>query len=133
MRNYGFSAQDITRLRFSVRASRSRHRSRRRAGRLIHRERFPVDVNSASREMLLRVPGLGVRVVDRIIASRRQAKLRYADLSATRRQPAQKPGTSSSPRTITRRPITAVRSFARCWPRVLPGSRQRATVAVLDW
>ncbi len=47
----------------------------------MHRERFPVNVNTASREMLLRVPGLGVRVVDRIISSRRQAKLRYADLT----------------------------------------------------
>ena len=28
---------------------------------------FPVDVNRASREALLRVPGLGVKVVDRIL------------------------------------------------------------------
>ena len=47
---------------------------------LKHRERFPVDVNSADREMLLRVPGLGVRAVDRIVASRRQARLRLCDL-----------------------------------------------------
>jgi putative DNA modification/repair radical SAM protein len=47
---------------------------------LRHREQFPVDINTASREQLLRVPGLGVRVVDRILASRRQGKLRYADL-----------------------------------------------------
>jgi putative DNA modification/repair radical SAM protein len=36
-----------------------------------HRERFPVDVNRADREALLRVPGLGVRSVDRLIAVRR--------------------------------------------------------------
>jgi putative DNA modification/repair radical SAM protein len=47
---------------------------------LRHREQFPVDINTASREQLLRVPGLGVRVVDRILASRQQGKLRYADL-----------------------------------------------------
>jgi len=47
---------------------------------LRHREQFPVDVNTASREQLLRVPGLGVRAVDRIVASRKQGKLRYADL-----------------------------------------------------
>ncbi|MFO1081759.1 MAG: putative DNA modification/repair radical SAM protein [Reyranellaceae bacterium] len=47
---------------------------------LKHRERFPVDVNSADREALLRVPGLGVRAVDRIVASRRQSRLRLADL-----------------------------------------------------
>ena len=32
---------------------------------LLHRDRFPVDVNTAEREMLLRVPGLGARAVDR--------------------------------------------------------------------
>ncbi|WP_028034660.1 putative DNA modification/repair radical SAM protein [Chelativorans sp. J32] len=48
---------------------------------LAHREAFPVDVNRASREMLLRVPGLGTRAVDRIIASRRHATLRLAELA----------------------------------------------------
>jgi predicted DNA-binding helix-hairpin-helix protein len=48
---------------------------------LKHRAPFPVDVNSAPREMLLRVPGLGVRSVDRIIASRRSGKLRLDDLA----------------------------------------------------
>jgi putative DNA modification/repair radical SAM protein len=47
---------------------------------LHHREQFPVDVNTAAREQLLRVPGLGVRAVNRILTSRRQGKLRYADL-----------------------------------------------------
>jgi len=47
---------------------------------LRHRDLFPVDVNVAAREQLLRVPGLGVRTVDRIVASRKQGKLRYADL-----------------------------------------------------
>jgi putative DNA modification/repair radical SAM protein len=35
------------------------------------REHFPVDVNKASREQLLRVPGLGTKAVDRILKSRR--------------------------------------------------------------
>jgi predicted DNA-binding helix-hairpin-helix protein len=35
------------------------------------REQFPVDVNKAPREQLLRVPGLGTKAVDRIIKSRR--------------------------------------------------------------
>ena len=38
---------------------------------LQHRDRFPVDLNRAPREMLLRVPGLGTRSVDRVIAARR--------------------------------------------------------------
>lgn len=48
---------------------------------LRHRGLFPLDVNTAPREALLRVPGLGVRVVDRILASRRHVTLRLADLA----------------------------------------------------
>jgi predicted DNA-binding helix-hairpin-helix protein len=46
----------------------------------LNREEFPVDVNTAEREKLLRVPGLGVKVVDRIVSSRRQRTLRLEDL-----------------------------------------------------
>jgi putative DNA modification/repair radical SAM protein len=42
---------------------------------------FPVDVNTAPRELLLRVPGLGKRAVDRILASRRHGQLRLADIA----------------------------------------------------
>jgi putative DNA modification/repair radical SAM protein len=38
---------------------------------LKYRDYFPVDVNKASKEQLLRVPGLGTKAVDRIIKSRR--------------------------------------------------------------
>jgi putative DNA modification/repair radical SAM protein len=48
---------------------------------LRHRARFPVDVNAAPRELLLRVPGLGVRAIDRVIASRRSGRLRLADVA----------------------------------------------------
>lgn len=44
------------------------------------RGRFPVDVNRASRDMLLRVPGLGVKAVDAILAVRRWRRLRLADV-----------------------------------------------------
>jgi putative DNA modification/repair radical SAM protein len=47
---------------------------------LAHREAFPVDVNAAERAALLRVPGLGVRNVKRLLALRRQRRVRYADL-----------------------------------------------------
>jgi putative DNA modification/repair radical SAM protein len=47
---------------------------------LLNRERFPIDVNTADREWLLRVPGFGVKVVDRIVRSRRHGTLRFADL-----------------------------------------------------
>ncbi len=45
------------------------------------REQFPVDVNRSSREMLLRVPGLGTRAVGRILASRRHRTLRLDDVA----------------------------------------------------
>jgi putative DNA modification/repair radical SAM protein len=47
---------------------------------LRHRAMFPLDVNRASREELLRVPGLGTRVVDRIVETRRFRRLRIEDV-----------------------------------------------------
>ncbi|WP_106638675.1 putative DNA modification/repair radical SAM protein [Allosphingosinicella vermicomposti] len=44
------------------------------------REHFPVDVNRAPREALLRVPGLGVKAVDRILVSRRWRRLTLDDI-----------------------------------------------------
>jgi predicted DNA-binding helix-hairpin-helix protein len=44
------------------------------------RENFPLDVNRAPRELLLRVPGLGVKAVDAILRSRRWRRLRRADV-----------------------------------------------------
>ena len=48
---------------------------------LKHRQRFPVDVNRAPREDLLRVPGLGVKAVANILTSRRWRKLRLDDIA----------------------------------------------------
>jgi putative DNA modification/repair radical SAM protein len=48
---------------------------------LAHRERFPVDVNRAPKELLLRVPGLGARSVARMLQARRVRRLRSADLA----------------------------------------------------
>jgi len=48
---------------------------------LNHRATFPVDVNRAPREALLRVPGLGVKAVDRILSSRRHRRLRLDDVA----------------------------------------------------
>ena len=44
------------------------------------RAQFPVDVNTGPREMLLRVPGLGVKSVDKIIRVRRWRTLRLEDV-----------------------------------------------------
>jgi putative DNA modification/repair radical SAM protein len=51
---------------------------------LKHREHFPVDVNTAPREALLRVPGLGAKTVDRIIAARWHTLVRAEDLARLR-------------------------------------------------
>lgn len=48
---------------------------------LARRDAFPVDVNTAPREQLLRVPSLGVRTVDRLLATRRQKRLRFEDIA----------------------------------------------------
>lgn len=51
-----------------------------------NRALFPIDLNSASREMLLRVPGLGIRNVERIIESRKFRRIRFEDLLKMRVQ-----------------------------------------------
>ena len=48
---------------------------------LKNRDRFPVDVNRADREMLLRVPGFGTRAVNRILSTRRYRTLRLDDVA----------------------------------------------------
>ena len=45
------------------------------------RDSFPVDVNRAPKEMLLRVPGFGTKAVERILSSRRWRKLRLDDVA----------------------------------------------------
>lgn len=45
-----------------------------------HLEQFPVEINKAPYELLLRVPGIGVKSAGRIVAARRAARLGFADL-----------------------------------------------------
>jgi putative DNA modification/repair radical SAM protein len=45
------------------------------------RDRFPVDVNRAERESLLRVPGLGTKAVRTILSARRHRTLRLDDIA----------------------------------------------------
>ena len=78
LRFYGFSAEEI------ATGAKAGHLDLeldpKLAWALQHRGQFPLDVNSATRDMLLRVPGFGTRTVDRIIAARRHHALRYEDL-----------------------------------------------------
>ena len=45
-----------------------------------HPEHFPVDVNTATYQELIRVPGLGIQCARRIVSARRTGKLDFADL-----------------------------------------------------
>jgi putative DNA modification/repair radical SAM protein len=45
------------------------------------REQFPVDINRAPRELLLRIPGLGIKAVNRILLSRKWRKLSLDDVA----------------------------------------------------
>ena len=47
---------------------------------LAHRAQFPLSVQTAARELLLRVPGFGTKTVNRIVRARRVAALGYDDL-----------------------------------------------------
>jgi predicted DNA-binding helix-hairpin-helix protein len=90
---------------------------------LRHRGLFPLDVNAAPREALLRVPGLGVRAVERIVAARRHVSLRLADLSRlTRSLDAVRPFVT----TPDWRP-TLLLDSARLEARPLGGARARET------
>ncbi|WP_311272298.1 MULTISPECIES: putative DNA modification/repair radical SAM protein [unclassified Rhizobium] len=48
---------------------------------LANRQQFPVDVNKADRETLLRVPGFGTKTVKSILSSRRFRQLRLEDIA----------------------------------------------------
>lgn len=78
MRHYGFAAGEI--LEGGGDGMLDLERDPKLAWALRNRGLFPVDVNQAPRGTLLRVPGLGARVVKRILATRRHVILRLADL-----------------------------------------------------
>ncbi len=82
MRHYGFAHDEI--VPSAQGGMLSLHVDPKLAWALAHRERFPVDLNRAPRELLLRVPGLGVRTVERLLAARRVRRLRSDDLRQLR-------------------------------------------------
>jgi putative DNA modification/repair radical SAM protein len=78
MRFYGFDAGEIV---DQAEGMLSLEIDPKLAWALRHRDRFPLDIASASRKDLLRVPGFGTKAVDRIIAIRRVTSIRTADLA----------------------------------------------------
>jgi len=77
VRFYGFNVQELT---TPEEQDLPLNMDPKLAWALRHREFFPVDVNQASREALLRIPGFGVRAVDRILRIRRHHRLSESDL-----------------------------------------------------
>src|SRR3546814_17383765 len=80
MRFYGYSAQELESAADPATGCLPLDIDPKLAWALRHRDCFPVDVNRAPRGALLRVPGLGVKAVDRIVARRRHRRPRPAEI-----------------------------------------------------
>ncbi len=80
LRFYGFAVGELTPTEGTERGKLDLEVDPKLSWALRHRGEFPVDVNRATREQLLRVPGLGVRNADRILKVRRWSRIRLADL-----------------------------------------------------
>lgn len=81
LRFYGFSAAEI------VNESRPQLRldiDPKTVWALHNRHRFPVNVNTAPKRDLLRIPGMGVKTVDKILLLRKVHKVRLLDLQKMR-------------------------------------------------
>lgn len=78
LRFYGFDVDEITAARTD--GNLDLEIDPKLAWALQNRALFPADVNRASKETLLRVPGFGTRTVGRILQTRRYRQLRYDDL-----------------------------------------------------
>jgi predicted DNA-binding helix-hairpin-helix protein len=81
LRFYGYSVDEIA---SSTQPYLDLERDPKSAWAESHPEFFPVNINQAPQELLLRVPGLGVRTVHRLLAGRRWHRLNLIDLRRLR-------------------------------------------------
>ncbi len=81
MRFYGFDVGEITAARAD--GNLDLQLDPKLAWALANRHLFPVQVQTADRDLLLRVPGFGTRTVQRILTARRHRTLAYDDLKRT--------------------------------------------------
>ncbi len=79
IRNYGFAAHEVTDGLDG--GNLDLEKDPKLAWAIRHRHLFPVDVNRASKSLLLRIPGIGVRNVQRILNVRRFHRIRLDDLA----------------------------------------------------
>ncbi|MBN1437056.1 MAG: radical SAM protein [Sedimentisphaerales bacterium] len=76
LRRYGFARDEIL---FDTQDRLPLEKDPKRIYADTHPELFPIDLNTADREMLLRVPGLGPIAVRRILKLRRQQRIRQLE------------------------------------------------------
>lgn len=81
MRYYGFSASELT---TAERPNLDLRVDPKLDWALRNREKFPIDINRAAREELLRIPGIGYRTVARILSIRKYHRMRLDDLKKLR-------------------------------------------------
>lgn len=81
MRFYGFQPQEVVAATDATTGMLPLDIDPKLAWALKFRDRFPVDVNRAPREMLWRIPGLGTKAVARILSARRWRRLRLDDIA----------------------------------------------------
>ena len=81
MRFYGFQPREVVAATDAATGMLPLDIDPKLAWALKFRETFPVDVNTAPREALLRVPGLGTKAVANIVAARRWRRLRLDDVA----------------------------------------------------
>jgi putative DNA modification/repair radical SAM protein len=79
IRNYGFAAHEVTDGLDG--GNLDLEKDPKLAWAIRHRHLFPVNVNRASKSLLLRIPGIGIRNVQRIINIRRFHRIKLADLA----------------------------------------------------
>ncbi len=77
MRFYGYEASELT---STEQPDLSLTEDPKTAWARLHPQYFPIDVNAAPREQLLRVPGIGYRSVERILSIRKYHRFGLADL-----------------------------------------------------
>ena len=81
LRFYGFKADELT---TAAAPNLSLDLDPKTSWALLHRAYFPVDINRAAREQILRVPGIGAKNADRILILRRHRKVTLEDLRKLR-------------------------------------------------
>ncbi len=81
MRFYGFQPQEVVAAADATTGMLPLDIDPKLAWALKFRDRFPVDVNRAPRELLWRIPGLGTKAVARILSARRWRRLRLDNIA----------------------------------------------------